>query len=170
MIEQFPVKQIYISEHRSTKNYFASKDDALFIGQFKRQGDSFRSLLQFDITALKEVDFTSAALIMNITRNEIPEGTIQVGIYRILQGWDEKIITWESSVAIGAVPELIFTVVNNWTGLLMVDITKLLRYWQSFAYPNFGIMLIGNEYANSLIAISNTKNKDQGNWPRIICR
>lgn len=168
MQELTPVKNIYVSQYFPDKNYGLSKDKTLFVGQFKGQGDSYRSLMHFDLTKLVERAFESVYLFMNITRNEIPAGIIQLGIYRVLKDWDEKTVTWNSLPPVVPVPELSFPVVNGWTGLITVDITRLVLLWLESTFPNHGLVLIGNELSDSLVAISNIQDKDFSNWPRLI--
>jgi hypothetical protein len=84
MQELTPVKNIYVSQYFPDKNYCLSKDKALFVGQFKGQGDSYRALMHFDLTKLAAGAFDRVYLFMNITRNEIPAGIVQLGIYRII--------------------------------------------------------------------------------------
>lgn len=168
MQELTPVKNIYVSQYFPDKNYYLSKDKTLFVGQFKGQGDSYRTLMHFDLTKLVNRSFDRVYLFMNITRNEIPAGIVTFGIYRILKDWDEKTVTWNSLPPVLPVPELSFPVVNSWTGLITIDMTRLVLQWLESTFPNYGLALIGNESSDSLVAINNCQDKDVSNWPRLI--
>ncbi len=167
MSELYPGKNVYISEYYSKKNYYSSKDKALFIGRYKKEKDNFRTILQFDLEDWHNKEIVAAYLMMHICRNEIDSGIVQVAIHRILTEWDEKTISWNDQIYIGEVPELTFPMVTGWTGLIIVDISLLVKRWLNHTYINNGIVLIGNESANNLVAISNLKNDDKKTWPRI---
>ncbi|MDD3852191.1 MAG: DNRLRE domain-containing protein [Syntrophomonadaceae bacterium] len=167
MSELYPCKNINISQYYGNKNYYLSKDKALFIGQYKNEKDRYRALLKFDLEDWRNEEIIAAYLMMNICRNELDSGIVQVAIHRILMEWDEQMICWNDQISIGEVPEVTFPVVTGWTGLIMVDISLLVKRWIDHTYINHGILLIGNEYSNSLLAISNHKNEDKKTWPVI---
>ncbi|MGI5880629.1 MAG: DNRLRE domain-containing protein [Syntrophomonadaceae bacterium] len=168
MLELYPCKNIYVSQYYSNKNYYLSNDNALFIGQYKNEKDSYRTMLQFDLEDWQNKEIIAAYLMMHICRNEINSGIVQVAIHRILMEWDEKKIGWNDQIYIGEVPEVTFPVVTGWTGLIMVDISLLVKRWLNHTYINKGIVLIGNESSNNLLAISNLKNNNRKTWPKIM--
>lgn len=161
-------KSVFVSEYYKNINLRKSKDATLFIGRFRGGGDSYRSLMQFDLGKLSSDNFDKAYLIMDITRNEISQASSQVGVYRMLRDWEEKAVTWESALAQAAVPELTFTVIQGWTGLLIVDLTQLVRRWLDYTYLNYGIILVGDETINSLIAVNHSAYASTERAPHIV--
>lgn len=149
-----PCKSVFVSEYYKDVNFHKS-NGTLHIGRFQGVGDSYRSLMRFDLSKLANDDFDKAYLIIDINRNEISQGSSPVGIYPILQDWNEKDITWGSALAKAKVPELAFTVVFGWIGLLIVDLTQLVHRWLDYTYPNYGIVLVGDETLDSLISVNN---------------
>lgn len=167
-MKYWPHKRVFVTEYYPNRNFYKSKDQALFVGQFHGLGDSFRSLMQFDLSKIATKDFDQAYLMLDISRNEISRGSSQIGIYRISDSWEERDITWESALSIAAaVPEVTFTVVTGWTGLLIVDLTQLVRRWLEYTYPNHGIVLIGEECVNNLIAINSLAGNSLIRGPHI---
>lgn len=164
-----PIKDLCISEYFPDKNYSSPVDSSLFMGRYRQDNDKYRSLLQFDLNIFghrQQID--KAYLQLNITRNESTGTITHLGIYRLLGGWEESSITWNTMIPMAPVPEHGFVIPAGWLGLLLLDITGLVCNWMKHNYLNYGFILIGEEYHNSLVAFSSRREKNPKFWPALI--
>lgn len=171
MQKLFPAKSAAITEYYADQNCAALNDHNLYISRFAKPGDSYRSLLQFDLSYIPQsAPIEKAYLQLNIFKNLISSSSIKVGIYRLLEEWNEKTITWNSMVPFATVPEQFFIIPAVWTGLIIVDVTKLAINWVNRYYTNRGIILIGSEYQNNLVAFYGLEETDKTRQPMLIIK
>lgn len=164
-----PIKNVSLSQYYPARNYSTSIDQSLFICQFRQPDDNYRALLQFDLSKFESSDeIQRAYLLLNIYRNEINSGVIHIGIYRLLQPWDENIITWDDQVPFASTPEYHFAIPAAWFGFILFDITRLTCSWIDHIYLNHGFILVGEEHQNSLVAFHSLRNNDSSCWPMLI--
>ncbi|NLO22205.1 MAG: DNRLRE domain-containing protein [Syntrophomonadaceae bacterium] len=163
-----PIKDLCISEYFPSKNYSSQVDSSLFMGRYRQDNDKYRTLLQFDLDKLGTQEIQKAYLQLNITRNESAVRIINLGIYRILDGWDASLITWDTMIPFSPVPEHRFVIPAGWQGLLLLDISVLVHNCLNHNYVNHGFILIGEEYYNSLLAFSSRREENPDSWPRLI--
>lgn len=149
--ELLPTQSVYVSEYYPRQNYLSQKG-TLFWGRFRRENDRYRSLLKFTLDDVSKA-FDKAYLQLNISRNEIQQGTRQIGFYRILDDWDPAVISWDSLPRMAAVPEITLAIPTGWLGLMIVDVTQLVGYWLAHHYVNHGVLIIGDEAGSSLVAV-----------------
>jgi hypothetical protein len=164
------IKDAYIAEYYPEKNF--GHDDSLFISRYKQEGDSFRTLLQFDVSQLylllsPGAVIKQACLILSLYRNEIPTGIITANIFKITEGWDKNVVTWNSRPSCSDQADETFIVPSQWTDLILVDITKLVRAWLK-GVPNHGIMLKGDENDNRVLGFRSTRSESMDDWPGLI--
>ena len=164
-----PIKDVCISEYYPSRNYSSLVDSSLFMGRYKQDNDRYRTLLQFDLDRLGTSQaINKTYLQLNISRNEIATRIINLGIYRLLSPWDDGIISWNTFIPFAAVPEHSFVIPAGWLGLLLLDISNLVSYWLSHEYINHGIILMGDECRNSLLAFSSRREENPDSWPRLV--
>ncbi len=164
-----PIKNICISEYYSARNYSTSSDKSLFISQFKQPGDSYRTLLQFDLHNIEASDeIQRAYLQLNLYKNDIDSGTINIGVYRLLQAWDDNVVTWANMLPFASTPEYRFVIPAVWVGLILFDITWLICNWVDHIHMNHGFILVGEEHKNSLVAFHSSRADDSSCWPMLI--
>ncbi len=164
-----PIKDLCISEYFPSKNYSSPVDSSLFTGRYRQDNDKYRSLLQFDLNILENCQqINKAYLQLSITRNESTARITHLGIYRLLGGWEESLITWDTMIPMAPVPEHVFLIPASWLGLLVLDVTGLVCNWLKHNYLNYGFILIGEEYHNSLVAFSSRREENPKFWPALI--
>lgn len=162
-----PVKSTYISEWYSNQKFGPST--ALFISRFKQEGDAYRSLIQFD---LDKIPLTStieeATLELVMYRNELSSQSILISAHSLLNPWNEATVSWDTPPLFNLAGDgsLIMTS-STPPGILSLDITDLARDWFEGTVPNHGLVLIGNENANNLVAFHSGNYFDSSAWPRL---
>ncbi len=148
----------HISEYYGDRNPMAV-DCNLYISRFQGAGDRYRSLVKFDLRHLAELlpagaAIGSAYLQLTVIRNDIPSGSINAGIWRCREDWDEAGVTWNRQPATAENPDIVFTIPAGWTGMMTVDATPLVRDWVDGHYSNYGFLLRGDEDNNRIVAFS----------------
>lgn len=164
-----PIKNVCISQYYPATNYSTSTDTSLFISRYQQPGDSYRSLLYFDLDIIKSSkEIQRAYLQLNIIRNEIQSGNINLDIYRLSHQWDNNIVTWDKMLPLASAPEYRFVIPAAWVGLIIFDITRLICNWVDHIYMNHGLILVGEEKLNSLVAFHSLRYADSSCWPQLI--
>ncbi len=147
----------YISEYYSRQNFLGNAKQAAFVGRFQDGGDSYRSLLFFNLHVFrKSQDLINRGhpvyLRLNINRNEVPFGAVQAGIHRISSAWDPHTVTWDSQPGHARYPDVSFIIPAKWEGLFLLNINVLVNGWLNGFFPNLGLMIKGCEFKNSLVS------------------
>lgn len=161
----------FVSEYYPNKNFVFADHEALFFGRFAKPGDTFRSLLKFDIAELSSyypaLDIKSAYLQVYICRNDIPSGTVEAEIYRLTNEWSHTLLTWNSQPFAHPNPEQSFFVPAQWDGLMMVELTSMVKGWFNGDWPNYGLMIKGNEDQDSIVGIGSSHYDDPTARPQL---
>ncbi|MEN6328244.1 MAG: DNRLRE domain-containing protein [Syntrophomonas sp.] len=162
----------FVSEYYPNKNFTLSDadNDALFWGRFKQPGDAFRSLLKFDIDELGNnpaLNLKSAYLQLHVCRNEIPSGTIETEIYRLVNAWNPAWLTWNSQPFANHFPDQSFVIPAQWEGMMMVELSLTVRGWLNGDFPNYGLMIKGNENQDSIVGIGSSHYDDPAARPQL---
>lgn len=161
----------FISEYYSNKNFVFSDHEALFFGRFAKPGDAFRSLLKFDIAELSSdhpgLNIISAYLQVYICRNDIPSGTVEAEIYRLTNAWNHTLLTWNSQPFAHHSPEQSFFIPAQWDGLMMVELTSMVKGWLNGDWPNYGLMIKGHESQDSIVGIGSSHYDDPAARPQL---
>lgn len=160
----------YISEYYPDQNY--SGENVLYISRFEQPGDSYRSLLRFDLSKMNNtypqgVKIRSAYLQLYIDRNEIKSSHIKVGIYRILATWDKNLVSWYNQAPAHTQAEQTFIIPYEWKGLILADLTSTIQGWFEGSITNHGIIIWGDEENNCLIGMRSTNYPDLNAHPRL---
>ncbi len=149
-----PSQNAYISEWYP--NYNFSSSTALFIGRYLQAGDSYRSLIKFELNKIPpNSTIKNAVLELSINRNEAVHAS-NIAIYPILTTWQENSVTWYNS------PDARKTAINNsvikkaFKNKIHINLTELIKSWYEGLIPNHGVLLMGEEQANNLIAFHST--------------
>lgn len=168
-----PIMDTYVAQYAPEQNLFSNIDNALFISRFQQAGDSFRSLIQFESSQQSTPPVTTleaAYLLLFLYRNEIPDGTIQINLYGILDPWNEHTVTWNSRPSFANESKSTFILPSGWTGPILVDITKLAERWADGSAPNYGIVIIGDEERNRLVGFWGAKASYHIFRPRLMIK
>lgn len=168
-----PSKNNYISQYYPMQNF--NKSISLFAGQFKQTGDAYRSLLKFEFnnfsTSGNRIPSNSmineAYLQLAIKQNEIPEhSSIILNVFTVLEHWSSESVSWDRQPLIHAVPESRVIIAFGYY-TVEIDLTSLVRDWFAKNIYNHGILLIGDESRNSLLAFYSSFSRDSSLWPRL---
>lgn len=147
----------YISQYYAHKNFLYPARDSIFIGRYQGPGDSYRSLLQFDLGLFQSgrelIDFQQPQYLrLCIFRNETARGAAKAWIHRILNPWNASRLTWKQQPRVHPIPELEFLIPPGNMELMLLDISGLIKSWIKGRHPNYGLMLKGAEDSETLTA------------------
>lgn len=165
-----PNKDAYISKYYPNQNF--GTDDFLFISRFESDEDVYRSLLQFNLNSLSNFippssTIMSGELELNVFRNESPiEGT-SVKVFRLLGDFQENNITWNNQPLFSETEDGSKTIFPETLGSFTIDITNLAKGWYDGSIPNNGLILLGDETQNSLLAFRSKEYNDSSKWPKL---
>mgnify|MGYP000908836147 CR=1 FL=1 len=171
LIDLMPEKNTYISAYYPDDNFAASPDKALFAGRYQHDGDAYRTLLQFDLREISEKGLKTGNidiifLQLFLAQNRIPSGAIRVRLCRLLEPWEDRYVTWNTQPRGDYGQEIIIPA--GYTGLVIMEVTSLVKEWLSGSVPNYGLGVNGDEQNNRLLAFHSTAHPDPGTWPRLI--
>ncbi|WP_054692854.1 DNRLRE domain-containing protein [Syntrophomonas palmitatica] len=159
------------SEWSPETNLTTVDPSALYAGQFMQPGDSFRSYLQFDLSYREEkteIKGVETYLQLFIYRNEIPSGTIALNLYPLSEPWNQYTINWNNQAAYRKDLNCQFVIPSMWQGFIMLDITPLAQRWLQYLIPNYGLVLIGHEYHNRVLAFASPEYPERDKIPKLI--
>ncbi|MGE5398050.1 MAG: DNRLRE domain-containing protein [Chitinophagales bacterium] len=165
-----PVQDAMISEYYPNVNYTDFSE--LFIGRFSGPGDSYRSLIQFNLASLGcnfiplGSSINSAVLQVFAWKNQILT-TATISVYGLLQSWDEKNVTWNTQPGNYHV-SCNTALAAGFTGFFQVDITDLGKGWYNGNIVNNGLLIVGDESTNDLVGVYSHKWPYTQVWPRLI--
>lgn len=160
-----PKQDGYISEWDVNGNF--CNDRSLYIGRYLQPGDSFRSLLQFDLCRIPPTSqIEEAELVLFLYRNEAP-CAVDVTIHRLLNNWCKCNVTWNNQPSYQYEPDGLVTVNNEQSGFIKIFITELAAGWYDGSIPNNGLILIGNEDLNSVLGCCSSNCNDSSEWPKL---
>lgn len=162
-IALLPDESCFISEYYGSRNF--GPDSALFTGRYLREGDSYRSLLKFDLEALPdEARIIKAELVLDIGRNEARQGEL-VKIFGLREDWYESKVTWCTQPEYYEGMTSSVPVAPGYLGSVSIDLTEFVLAWQQDDLINYGIIIKGCESRNSLIALSGRNHENPGQRP-----
>lgn len=146
----------------------------LYICRYKQNGDSYRSLLEFDLGNVGSNFIPPGSVIRNaylnlrIYRNEIPSGTtIIMNVYRVQQNWSETGATWNNQPISASTPDGSAAITSGQSGLVKVDLSNLVKEWFQGEVVNRGIVIRGEEGANSLVGFFAREYPNTSFWPQL---
>lgn len=161
-----PRMNLYIAEWYPDVNF--GDYDSLYVSRYLQEGDRYRSLLFFDLRSVPATStIVKAELLLFMYRNEV-EGRIDVTAHRLLNNWCQCEVTWNNCPAFGSFADGQM-IISSQTSLCKVemDLTCLVRGWYDGSIPNNGLILIGNEAVNSLVAFRSKNWPDSSTWPQL---
>lgn len=175
LVDITPVMDTYIAQYAPDQNLFSNIDNPLFVSRFQQNGDSFRSLVQFELNHISQnippgVALEAAYLQLFLYRNEIPNGTIQISLYGILDPWNEHTVTWNNQPSFANDTEGTFILPSGWNGTILVDVTKLAEKWVDGSLPVHSMVMIGDEERNRLVGFWGAKASNHMFRPRLIIK
>lgn len=165
-ITLLPKMNTFIAEWYQDANF--GHYDSLYVSRYLQAGDRYRSLLFFDLRSIPATStIVKAELLLYMYRNEV-EDWIDVTAHRLLNNWCQCEVTWNNCPAFGDCADGRM-VISSQTPLCRVkmDITCLASGWYDGSIPNNGLILIGNELINSLVAFRSKNWPDSSTWPQL---
>ncbi len=129
--------------------------------------DDDNGLIEFDLDSLAGATITSATLSLyhGINYNA---GGASVGLYRILEYWEEMGVTWDTSpdyqpepVSVLVIPDDSVEVWRDW------DVTGIVRDWVAGNYENHGLRIGRTEQNNSYIYLFSSDYGDAAFHPKL---
>ncbi|MGE5391565.1 MAG: DNRLRE domain-containing protein [Deltaproteobacteria bacterium] len=146
----------------------------LYIGRYKQNGDVYRSLLEFNLgnvgsnAILPGSVIKNAYLNLRIYRNEILNGsTININAYRVLQNWSETGVTWNNQPICSSTPDGAALISSGVSGIIKIDLSSLIQEWFQGETVNRGIIIRGDEGANSLVGFFAREYPNTSFWPQL---
>ncbi|HQA07068.1 MAG TPA: DNRLRE domain-containing protein [Syntrophomonadaceae bacterium] len=160
-----PFQDAYVSEWYASQNF--GGEIALFVSQYLKPGDDYRSLLQFNVDKIPPAStIEEATLELTIYRNEVSGKPINVTVHRLLGSWNQYSVTWNNQPKAKSTPDGVVTIFSGPPdGKVRIDITDLVIGWYDGSIPNHGLLLKGNERNNNLVGFRSTNFEDREVWP-----
>jgi hypothetical protein len=121
---------------------------------------AMRILYRFDLpTGVDQASVRSATLRLYLLNSLDTEASRICRIYRIVSPWEEETVTWNAHPQVAeqhaavSVPD---------TGLVWIswDVTTLVRGWLQGAYPNYGLMVVGDETQLNIRAFASREHEE----------
>jgi len=161
----WPFQDAYVSEWYANENF--GGEIALFVSQYLKPGDDYRSLLQFNFDKIPPGStIEEATLELTVYRNEVLGPPINVTAHRLLNSWNQHSVTWNNQPEAKPTPDGVVTVFSGPPeDKVCIDITYLVRGWYDGSIPNHGLLLKGNETNNDLVGFRSTNFEERGAWP-----
>lgn len=165
-----PVEDAYVAEFYPNTNFNASP--YLFTNRFQGSGDIYRTYIKFDLCSLlcnkipPNSTIKHASLWFRLFRNEVPASDNTLYVYRVIQDWNENLITWNNQPIIALIADG-STVITPGDEFVYIDITHLVNWWYNGLYPNYGLLLRCEENFDSLIGLFSKEYPNSDYWPRI---
>jgi hypothetical protein len=129
-----PTGDTYSSSGNSNTNYGTATT--------LRVGSSFKSFLQFDLSALPSGVAVSKAT-LRLFVNSVSTGGV-FDVYQVNNSWAESSLTYRNSPAIGGSAtggHPVSVASSNANDFLLVDVTSLVQDWVDGSEPNYGMVL-----------------------------
>ncbi|MEQ8175544.1 MAG: DNRLRE domain-containing protein [Syntrophomonadaceae bacterium] len=167
-----PTQDAFVHEWYPDQNF--GTIIALFTGQFTQPGDSYRSLLKFDLSSLPPAStINSSYLNLYMYRNETSADGCYIALYRLLNNWSQDTVTWNSQPPFSPSPfspiwdAVIYISSSTPLGLISIDITDLVKGWFNGSIVNNGLIMVGEEVENCLVGFYSTNHPYSTMWPQL---
>jgi hypothetical protein len=162
-----PFQDAYVSEWYASKNF--GGEIALFVSQYLKPGDDYRSLLQFNLDKIPPAStIEEATLELTPYRNEVSGPPINVTVHRLLSSWNQDSVTWNNQPGNKQAPDGVVTIFSGSPHeKVCIEITDLVQGWYDGSIPNHGLLLKGNERNNNLVGFRSTNFEDRDAWPML---
>jgi hypothetical protein len=168
VVELPPVADAYIASERPNQNFGA---DSLYLG-FNNIGDRFgaqRILIRFDVGANVPDGATvnSARLRLRVAFSSPPnDATMNTVLRRVASNWSESGVTWnlepawtgvDASAGVGSALDW-----YEW------DVTDITAGWVDGSYPNYGMLIIGDEQVQQRERAFYSRETTSDFFPRLV--
>jgi len=147
-VQIIATKAARIDEDKPTSNF--GGDDKLKVGDTSNKKN--RSLIQIDLSSLPTgVRITQGLLRLNV--ENVGQSGSALQVLRVIEPWEEDQVTWNKrdqpllvpvpwrNAGSTTAPEVYGNATINTVGVLVVDITELVKLWYEVRVPNDGLLL-----------------------------
>jgi hypothetical protein len=161
-----PIGATIISQLQPNKSF--GPQENLFVGRSSTPNDVFRSLLDFDISAIPTGSIITNATLRLIFFQKIAPGIQPLRAQGLLSDFLQSTVTWNTQPASGGYvyeTNLGDNLVGNY---IYLDLTGLVQNWYTGAFFNNGILLTTFENQTSLMGFRGYDDGIIPNWPTLI--
>lgn len=137
----------------------------LLIG--RRNGRIYRSLLQFDLSALpRDLMILNARLVCCIGYDEYPDIIKTIDVFQILSKHSAKKKLRRNSVLLNRPSAASMQINAGMERVILFDLTALVQNWYCGAAANLGVLMrVCDETCNCLTGITSSRHWDSQQWP-----
>lgn len=128
----YPVQDAFVREGIPTLNY--GTEQSMAVGHHSILNESYRSLIQFDISSLPKDIIIDKALV-NLSSSESRKTSQQLGMFSLQSEWTELGVTWNNQPAISN----LLDIQNIKDGKITFDITSETKNWYDGSIKNYGL-------------------------------
>jgi hypothetical protein len=162
-----PIDATIVSQLQPNQNF--GPQENLFVGRTATPNDVFRSLLNFDISAIPPASIITNATLRLLFFQKIAPGIQPLSAQRLLSSFSQNTVTWNTQPA----PAGGYVYETNLAddlvgGYIYLDLTGLVQDWYTGLFPNNGFVLTTFENQNSLMGFRGYDDGIVPNWPTLI--
>lgn len=165
------VQEAHVSQHYSEQSFPHGDQGTLYMSRFKEEGDAYRIYMNFDLkgkTVQRKGVPRPAFLRLFVHRNEIVSGAIKCSLYQVAEPWHPAAVCWNYQPACQTAARMDFVMPAGWQGFMFLDISQQVKEWLEGQVPNYGFMIKGDEYTNSLVAFHGASYPFSGTVPALL--
>ena len=161
----------WISNEVRDANFCTSP--TLWIGH----GTNYRALLRFDLSKIPpSAGIVTAKLWLYADRLTGPSGRRRIRCYRLNRDWTCSATTWcspwDTTVECMNGGGLYDQVVRSWVdledaGLLSLDVTEYVKYWEAQPAENYGMILLGEESLSGWCEFASAESAQMEHQPML---
>lgn len=148
-ISLLPIQDASVFELEPDSNF--GSDNILYCGKLQVANSIYRSLLQFDISYIPNVaHIQSAILKLYIVQNNVPSLSKATSVYNLLESFTQNNVTYNTQPAFDSTASASLDITSESNVYLNFDVTNLVRNWHIGNFPNYGLVIRGEESFYSL--------------------
>ena len=141
----------------------------LFVGRTPAPNDVYRSLLNFDISAIPPGSIITNATLRLLFFQKITPDIQPLTARRLLSGFSQNTVTWNMQPAVAAEPVFETVLASDLVGnYIYLDLTALVQGWYNGFFADNGMLLTTFENQTSLIGFKGYDDGIVPNWPTLI--
>ncbi|MBI2874515.1 MAG: DNRLRE domain-containing protein [Firmicutes bacterium] len=162
---QPPLADARIKSNEPDNNF--GGHSALYVGKHPTWS-VFRSLVHFDMSRLPlNIEMVTAQLKMYLWWD--PYGTtVELGVFTILQPWQEGTVTWNNAPNFDPVPSATVNVSTGINRFINWNLDNLVKSWFYGSVANLGLLIkAGDETIDNLRGLRAREYNSSYQWPRL---
>lgn len=165
-LTKVPESDLYVAKLYPDTNFKGLP--SLNCGRCNSYLNIYRILMYFDISFLPHnISICKAVLKLYIKENPNKNATKAITIHKLLQPFDESIVTYSNQSKFKDNPYVLFNIKNKINEFVEINITNLLREWYSLPNSNYGMLIKTSEAKFNFISFASTSDKDESKFPKL---